>query len=259
LAELPGIRRVEEIMGMPIVVDARDEVDEARIDEVFDWFRWVDATFSTYKTDSEISRLNRDEIALRECHEDVRRVIARCRELVDETEGYFDAEAVVPGSIDPSGLVKGWSVDRAADLLDEAGARNYVVNAGGDMRLRGAALPASLWRVGIQHPRVRDGIAAVVEGTDLAVATSGAYARGEHVVDPHTGRPPVGLLSVTITGPDLATADAYATAAFAMGSAGPEWTRRLSPYEAMSITEDGRVLSTPGFPRARDAAAADVS
>ena len=259
MAELPGIRRAQEIMGMPIVVDVRDEVEDALADEVFDWLRWVDATFSTYKEDSEISRLNRDEIALRECHGDVRWVIARCRELRDETDGYFDAEGLREGQIDPSGLVKGWSVDRAAAILDEAGVRNYAVNAGGDIRLRGAAIPGPVWRVGIQHPRLRDKIAAVVEANDLAVATSGEYARGRHIVDPHTGCPPQGLLSVTITGPDLATADAYATAAFAMGSAGPEWTRRLAPYEAMSITDDGRVLSTPGFPRARDAAAADVS
>ena len=124
MAEVPGIRRVEMIMGMPIVVDVRDDgAGDELLDRAFDWFREVDAVFSTYKDDSEISRLNRDELALRECREDVRRVIARCRELVDETEGYFDAEAVVPGTIDPSGLVKGWSVDRAAALLDGAGVR----------------------------------------------------------------------------------------------------------------------------------------
>ena len=91
-------------------------------------------------------------------------------------------------------------------------------------------------------------MAAVVEATDLAVATSGAYARGDHVIDPHTGLPPSGLLSVTITGPELATADAYATAAFAMGERGPAWTAQLDGYEAFSILESGTVLSTPGFP-----------
>jgi thiamine biosynthesis lipoprotein len=155
--------------------------------------------------------------------------------------------------------VKGWSVDRAAVLLDEAGIENYSVSAGGDMRLRGGAVPNPRWRVGIQHPRVRDRIAAVVETDNLAVATSGAYVRGDHVVDPHTGRPPEGVLSVTVVGPDLATADAYATAAFAMGARGPEWTRGLHPYEAMTITTDDKVLSTAGFPRARDAVAPDLA
>ena len=157
---------------------------------------------------------------------------------------------MIEGGTDPSGLVKGWAVDRAGDLLDAAGARNYSLNAGGDIRMRGAPLPEPRWRVGIQHPLERDKIAAVVEGNDVAVATSGAYARGEHVVDPHTGHAPVGVLSVTIVGPELATADAYATAAFAMAEAGPDWTASLGLYEAMTILADGRVLSTPGFPAA---------
>jgi thiamine biosynthesis lipoprotein len=251
VAELPGTRRVEEIMGMPIVVDVRDDVEGSLLDEVFDWFRWVDATFSTYKEESEISRLNRDELALGECHADVRWVVARCRELREETDGYFDAEAVAPGTIDPSGLVKGWSVDRAAAILEQAGVRNFSVNAGGDMRLLGDALPERRWRVGIEHPRRRDRLAAIVETGDLAVATSGASTRGAHVVDPHTGRPPDGVLSVTVVGPVLATADAYATAAFAMGEAGPEWTRGLRPYEAMTCRADDKTLSTPGFPAVR--------
>ena len=56
------------------------------------------------------------------------------------------------------------------------------------------------------------------------------------------------VLSVTITGPVLADADAFATAAFAMDGRGPEWTARLVGYEAMTIMADGRVLSTAGLP-----------
>ena len=245
-----GVQRVEHIMGMPIVVDVRDQdVDDELLERMFDWLRFVDATFSTYKEHSEISRLNRGELALAGTHPDVREVLARCEELRAETHGYFDVRAATARAIDPSGLVKGWSVDRAATILDEGGLRNYAVNAAGDMRLRGRAVPEACWRVGIQHPLQRDRVAAVVEATDLAVATSGAYARGEHVFDPHTRRPPSGILSVTIVGPDLATADAYATAAFAMGAeAAPHWTARLRGYEAMTILADARVLSTSGFP-----------
>src|SRR5262249_54215153 len=110
-----------------------------------------------------------------------------------------------------------------------------------------APLPEPRWRVGIQHPHVRDKIAAVVEGNDVGVATSGAYARGEHVVDPHTGRPPTGVLSVTIVGPELATADAYATAAFALGGAG-----RLGLCGAWATLGGGGVLLTAGFPWVKD-------
>ena len=234
---------------MGIVVDVRDaEVGEAAVDRVFAWLRLVDETFSTYKPESEICRLERGELALRDAHPDVQAVLARCDELRDETDGYFDARA--GGTLDPSGLVKGWAVDRAAAVLSQAGARNFAIYAGGDVIVRGRPEPEGRWRVGIRHPVNADAIAAVVEGDDLAIATSGAYARGDHVLDPHTAEPPSGLLSVTITGPDLGTADAYATAAFAMGARGPVWTAELDGYEAMSITSDGRVLSTPAFPRA---------
>ena len=248
-AALTGTCRVEHILGMPIVADVRDEhVDDGVLDGMFDWLRWVDATFSTYKDDSEISRLNRGELQLADAHPEVAAVLERCEELRVETGGYFDVRAASPAFIDPSGLVKGWAVDRAAALLDEAGLRNYAVNAAGDIRLRGRAVPELHWRVGIQHPLERDQVARVIDTSDLAVATSGEYARGAHVFDPHTHRPPTGILSVTITGPDLATADAYATAAFAMGAErAMHWTARLRGYEAMTILADGRVLSTPGF------------
>jgi FAD:protein FMN transferase len=236
-------------MGMPIVVDVRDDqVDDVVLEEMFDWLHWVDATFSTYKDDSEISRLNRGDLALEHAHPAVVHVLDRCERLRLETDGYFDVRAASPHLIDPSGLVKGWAVDRAAALLDDAGLRNYAVNAAGDMRLRGRAVPELHWRVGIQHPLDPNQVARVIDTTDLAVATSGEYARGTHVFDPHTRTPPVGILSVTITGPDLASADAYATAAFAMGAdRATRWTARLRGYDAMLVLDDGRVLSTPGF------------
>ena len=239
---------VEHVMGMGIVVDVRDgDVEGAAVDEVFDWLRFVDDTFSTYKSESEISRIGRGELSRDDAHPEVGDVLERCQQLREDTRGYFDSEA--SGSLDPSGLVKGWAVDRAATILEDAGARNFAIYAGGDIVVRGRPSTEDRWHVGIRHPHRADRVAAVVEAGDLAIATSGAYARGDHVLDPHTGLPPTGLLSVTITGPELATADAYATAAFAMGSArGPAWTAQLAGYEAMSILAGDTVLSTPGFP-----------
>jgi thiamine biosynthesis lipoprotein len=241
---------VEHIMGMPIVVDVRDDgAGDRALRPVFDWFRWVDAVFSTYRADSQISRLNHGELAFADLHPDVLEVLRRCDELCRETDGYFDVHAASRDVMDPSGLVKGWSVDRAAALLERAGIGNYAVNAGGDVRVSGRAAPEWCWRVGIQHPLERHKLAQVIETGRLAVATSGEYARGAHVLDPHTRRPPSGILSVTITGPDLATADAYATAAFAMGAPRAlHWTARLQGYDALTILADGRVFATPGFP-----------
>jgi FAD:protein FMN transferase len=235
-------REIRDIMGMPIEIDVRD--DGIDLEPAFAWLRRVDETFSTYRPDSEICRLDRGELSLGECSPAVDEVLTRCLALREETHGYFDVRA--GGRLDPSGLVKGWAVAGACARLVAAGATSLFINAGGDIATRGGP-----WRIGIRHPLERDRLAAVLEGTDLAVATSGEYERGRHVIDPHTGGPPDGLLSVTIVGPDLATADAYATAAFAMGADGPAWAATRAGYDALCITADARVLSTPGMSRFR--------
>jgi FAD:protein FMN transferase len=225
-------------MGMPIGIDADEDVD---VEAAFDWLHEVDAVFSTYRDDSDVSRLDRGELALADCRPEVDEVLTRCLGLERATGGYFSARPA--GHLDPSGLVKGWAVDGAADRVAAA---SFCINAGGDVLARGRRR-----RVGIRHPDDPASLAAVVAVEDLAVATSGAYERGAHIVDPHTGRPPDGLLSVTVVGPDLAIADAYATAAFAMGADGPAWTATLAGYDAMCITTDRRVLTTAGFARHR--------
>jgi thiamine biosynthesis lipoprotein len=241
----PAVARLEHIMGMPIEVELHDQVAAGAVGGMFRWLEAVDEAFSTYRPDSEISRIARGELAERDASRDVRRVLERCEQLRARTGGYFDARAV--GRLDPSALVKGWAAERAARLLELAGARNFCLNVGGDVIVRGRPAPDARWRIGIQHPLVSDRVAAVLESEHLAVATSGEYARGSHILDPHCGAPPSGVLSVTVAGPDLGTADAYSTAAFAMGERGPAWTLGLAPYEAMTVLADEQVLLTPGF------------
>jgi thiamine biosynthesis lipoprotein len=234
-------------MGMPIAIDVCGaDVD---VEPAFAWLREVDAIFSTYREDSEISRLDHGELTVAECRPEVDEVLTRCLELERATGGFFSVRA--SGRLDPSGYVKGWGVARAADRLAAGGAARFSIDAAGDLVARGRPEPDRPWRIGIRHPEEHDRLAAVVAIEDGAVATSGEYERGAHIIDPHTGAPPSGLLSVTIVGPDLALADAYATAAFAMGADGPAWTATLAGYEAMCITSDRRVLSTPGFERYR--------
>ncbi len=211
-------------MGMPVRVEGC--VDAGR---VFAWLRWVDATFSTYRDDSEIARLDRGERF--DPHPLVGTVLARCEALRRETGGLFDARA--GGRLDPSGYVKGWAVQRAAAF----GRGRFLIDAGGDIVLRGE------WRVGIRHPYERDRLAAAITVSDCAVATSGLYERGPHIVDPRTGRPAAGLSSVTIIGRELGTVDAYATAAFVAGD--PRWSAGLA---AMTIAGE-RVFTTATWPR----------
>jgi len=231
------------VMGMPVAIEVLDDIPPRALGDAFAWLRWVDATFSTYRDDSQISLLDRGALLPEAAHPDVRNVLACCEAHRVATCGFFDIRAT--GRLDPSGFVKGWAVEQAASILERAGARRFCINAGGDVLVRGGRP----WRIGIRHPRLRDRLAGVVALRDGAVATSGAYERGPHVVDPHTGRPPSHVLSVTILGPNLGTADAYATAAFAMGAEGPAWTASLSRrgFEAMTILDDDRVLTTREF------------
>ncbi|HEY0632762.1 MAG TPA: FAD:protein FMN transferase [Thermoleophilaceae bacterium] len=246
---------VEHVMGTVVSLDARGASETAAHDafaRVVAWLHGVDARFSTYRPDSEISRIDRGELAVSAASSDVRWVLERCAALRAETGGAFDERA--GGGLDPSALVKGWAVQRSAEILSAEGLTDFSLNAGGDLVVRGGALPERVWRVGIQHPRDRSAIAAAIAVSDMAVATSGAYERGDHVLDPRTRTPAVGVKSVTVVGPDLGTADAYSTAAFALGTDGPRWTLALDGYEAMTILADDRVLCTPGFPAGDEAA-----
>jgi FAD:protein FMN transferase len=240
---------VEHVMGTVASLDVRGAAGpaaDAAGARLMAWLHEVDRRFSTYRPDSEISRIDRGELAPRDASDDVRWVLDRCARLRHETAGAFDERA--GGRLDPSALVKGWAADRGAAMLRTMGLTDFCLNLGGDVVVRGGALPDSAWRVGIQHPHDRASLAAVIRVTDMAVATSGAYERGTHVLDPRTGAPPGDVLSVTVAGPDLGLADAYSTAAFGLGAAGPAWTLRLDGYEAMTILAGGRVLCTPGFP-----------
>jgi thiamine biosynthesis lipoprotein len=228
-------------------VDLRDAgpAGAAATQADFEWLREVDGRFSTYRDDSEISRLDRGELTLAACSPDVARVLARCEALRVRTRGAFHVRA--RGRLDPSALVKGWAIERAARLLEARGIGAYCLNAGGDVRVGEGPAPGGAWRVGVRHPRVADAVAAVIAVRRLAVATSGAYERGAHIVDPRSGRAPAGVLSTTVVGPDLGSADAYSTAAFAMGREGVAWLARLPGYAGMAIHDDGAVVSTPAF------------
>ncbi len=244
-------------MGTAIVIDVRDAgVDVRResdiqlaVEAAFDHFRAVDARFSTYKADSEVSRLNRGELREQDCSDELRGVLAMCESARQTSDGYFDIRGHrSDGTIDPSGLVKGWSVEGAAQILDAVGVRNYCINAAGDVIARGYVPPRDTWRIGIRNPWDARTTVAVIAAHDLAIATSGTYERGDHIIVPHTAQPPEGIASMTIVGPSLTWADTWATAAFAMGVRGVEWiAHEIEGYEACAISTDRHLVMTPGF------------
>jgi FAD:protein FMN transferase len=238
---------VAHLMGTVASLDLRGDGDhDAAIADIVAWLERVDATFSTYRPDSEVSRFARGEVAEADLSADGRHVLDTCRVVRERSGGAFDAEA--RGGYDPSAYVKGWSGQRAVDLLLGHGVTDFFLSVGGDVVVRGGAEPGGFWRVGVQHPFDRGSMAAVFGARDLAVATSGVYERGDHILDARTGEAPRGVVSVTVCGPDLGLADAYSTAAFALGEAGPRWLATVPGYESFTITDDRRTLATPGFP-----------
>jgi thiamine biosynthesis lipoprotein len=243
-----GRTHVEQCMGTVFSITVRDpgQWDDA-VTEVVGWLHRVDAVFSTYRDASDISRIRRGELAVEAADPLVQGVLSLCEQLRTETDGYFTAD--LPGGLDPTGLVKGWAVERASDLLRARGSRSHAINGGGDMQLAGEAAPGRPWRVGVSDPHDRSRILTVVTGRDVAVATSGLVERGAHIIDPTTRMAARGVASVTVTGASLARADAYATAAFAMGQQALRWIDSRPGYDAMVVTLDGAMHFSAGFGR----------
>ncbi|MFC8825894.1 FAD:protein FMN transferase [Streptomyces sp. NPDC057137] len=239
--------RVDHVMGFPVSVRIDDGAaePEAATDEVFAWLRQVDARFSPFKPGSEVSGLDRGEVSADDLSPELSEILDLCEHYRIATRGAFDVR--LPGrGFDPCAVVKGWSVQRAAELLSAAGATRFCVNAGGDVVAAGGP-----WRIGVRHPERADRTCAVLEITEGAVATSARYERGDHILDGRTGRPVTGLLSLTVVAATLTEADATATAAFAMGAEGVEWAASRDGCEVFVVDEGRRVFRTPGFPVAR--------
>ncbi|WP_341721155.1 FAD:protein FMN transferase [Micromonospora sp. FIMYZ51] len=193
--------------------------------------RAIDLTYGPNRPDSLVSRLRRGEISP-ESYPPLADLVDRCAAMRAATDGWFDAWAV-PGGFDPGGLLGGWAVERAAARLRAAGIHDYAVLTGADLTVRGHAAHGGPWRVAVHHPTDRRRAPLVLELTSGAIGTSGVTGRQGHVVDPHTGAPADQLVAATVIGPDLAVADAYATALYAAGPAGLDWFGPGSEYRVL--------------------------
>ncbi len=256
-------RRVEQVMGMPIslALDGRHAgtpTGERAWQDALASLREVDAVFSTYRDDSAISRLGRGETTLSDCPAEVAEVLDLAEAAREESGGAFDVRRPGPDGgrvLDPSGIVKGWAVDRAAHVLRSLEETDFCLSAGGDMVCVTKRTEAPRWRIGIEDPRDPARVLAVVPVRDGAVATSGLTHRGAHVLDPRTGTVPRDLLSVTVVAHDLVTADVDATAALVLGADALAWLALRPGRSGLVVTADGHLTTfgptggSPGQPR----------
>ena len=256
MTELVRRAWVEQVMGLPVSVHVRGpdlSVAEPVVEELFADLHRADAVFSPYRDDSELSRWERGELLVTEADPTLAEVLDLCEQARERTEGWFDPRGLPDPHdgrprYDPSGLVKGWAAQRAGGRLSALDDCGWYLNAGGDIMVHAPA-DQPPWRVGVEDPFDGQRLLTVVNGRDLAVATSGVNHRGTHIIDPHRGTPATSVRSVTILGPELLWADVYATAAVARGLSAMDWLAELDGYEALLVDASAQVFATEGWPR----------
>jgi FAD:protein FMN transferase len=241
------MRVVETVMGIPMSIDVRDDHDNGdgghriALDDAFRELRNADAIFSTYLPDSEISRLNRGELTLESVGADVRTVLETAERFSTVSGGTFTLRDS-HGDWDLNGIVKGWAAQRAAELLVSRGLHDFCLNAGGDVIAAGHPEPGRPWMVGVRSPESAESMLAVFALSDRSIATSGAYERGNHIIDGRTGRAATGLSSASVIADDLTTADVLATIVFAMGEDGVGWAAERYDCGVLAVTDSGRLI-----------------
>jgi thiamine biosynthesis lipoprotein len=243
------MKQTQLIMGMPItieIVDSGADISQHFAD-TFTYFETVDARYSTYKHDSEISKINRG-LEKELWSTEMKLVLALCDQTKMETNGYFDI--MHDGKRDPSGLVKGWAIHRAATKLHRKKVSNFYIEVGGDIQASGVGPDTLPWKVGIRNPFNTHEIIKTIAVTSEGTATSGTYIRGQHIYNPFQPDKPIrNVKSITVIGPNIYEADRFATAAFAMGTAGIEFIEARSGLEGYMVSDNGMATYTSGFMR----------
>lgn len=242
------MRHQQIVMGTSISVDIREPGSgvagvQDTIRRAFAVLQSDDRRFSTYRDDSEVSRINDGRCTLQEASPELLEVLRIGTELEVASGGAFCCRDRA-GRLDPSGVVKGWSVERAADVLTRAGLGSFCLNAGGDVVVRGEPEPGRPWQVAVRNPAGGNLLPlAVLALRDQAVATSATYERGQHLWDGRTGQSAVGLTSVTVVADDLTWADALATAVFALGPEGVGWATERFDCRVLAWSASGQLLT----------------
>lgn len=239
------MKRTKIIMGMPITVEITNSTDTKLFDDTFIFFSQVDNRYSTYKDNSEITQIN-NGIPRSDWSAEMKEVLQLCEITKKETDGYFNIRH--NGKIDPSGLVKGWSIWKAAKQLQQRGIQDFYIEAGGDIQAQGMNDQHDPWMVGIRNPFNTNEIIKTLRLHNHGVATSGTYIRGQHIYNPHQPKAKLyGVQSLTVIASNVYEADRFATAAFAMGTDGIAFIEKCTGLEGYMVDDDGTATYTSGF------------
>ena len=234
------------LMGMPVTIAIADKAGTQNdLNKIFDYFHDIDERFSPFKETSEVCAVNRG-LPEEKWGGDLKEILRLAEKTKHETRGYFNV--VTPeGKFNPVGIVKGWAIKNAADILRGFGFRNFYVDAGGDIEASGTNPRGEKWSVGIKNPFKQEEVVKTLFLTDLGIATSGTYIRGDHIYDPHTNQTTNDIVSLTVVGPNVYEADRFATSAFAMGRKGIDFIEERPELEGYMIDKKGTATMTREF------------
>ncbi|MHB1347872.1 MAG: FAD:protein FMN transferase [Candidatus Humimicrobiaceae bacterium] len=244
----PSIKQTRDLMGMTISVElVNHSATNTNLDMVFSYFEGVERKFSFFRENSEITLINNKKIKNDQYSKDIKTIFALAEKTKKETKGFFDI--ITPdGKYNPSGIVKGWAIYNASEMLLGKGFKDFYVEAGGDIQASGFNRMGEKWKIGIQNPFDPSQIVKIVHLTDAGIATSGTYRRGQHIYDPHNrGKLLTDILSISVIGSNVFEADRFATAAFAMGAKGISFIESLNGFEAYMVDRNSIATQTSGF------------
>ena len=230
--------------GTVILIELSSQVvgeEKLRVaaDEAQQFLLKIDRLFSTYRSDSQVSEIRGGRLDIADADPLVQEVWQSCLAARQLTQGAFDPW-VVEGGFDPSGYVKGWAADKCGLIFEKHGVENFLVNAAGDISVRGGLLDGDVvkpWPIQIRNPEKFDEVVKDIPINNGAVATSGVGEKGSHIKDPFTELIAIGALSATVIGPDGGLAEALATALVVVGKDGAAWFNKpeLADYSAFVI------------------------
>lgn len=239
------IKETRMIMGMPVTLMVHDRaLSDEQIKKVFAIFTDIDKKYSPYKESSEVSRLAKIPPLKRHYSHELAGILKLAEETKRSTKGYFDVEH--NSVFDPSGIVKGWAIQKAADTLSRW-THDFYIEAGGDIQVSGTNEEGSPWHIGVRNPFERSEHVVTVRLEDAAIATSGTAIRGAHIYDPINNSKLTSVVSISVIAPRIVDADRMATAAFAMGERGIYFIENLPGYEAYMINEQEVATQTTGW------------
>ena len=225
LENAPGVHQLETAWGTTMILDVRNDRDSTPIVE--------GVLASLAKADkSEVLTLN-DELFL----------------STDGAFDPFDGQSPTTARSRPGGLFQAWAVSKVTEMLRAKGCENYSVTSGGHFTMAGRRSPSKPWRVGIRNPVAAGSLTtAIASGKDeLAIATSHPFHGTSEVIDSSSDGHHSELAGVTVVGPNIAIAHAFAAALFIKGIEGLDWITGFTGYDAHVVTHHNAAHWTPGF------------